>query len=264
MQPRQHNVSRSTVGGRPMSQSFARNPIQRNESSLDEALSGRMSQLAMDPHNQPQNNMRHFNGTSATDALRSGRSPEAHQSTFRDVNMPQSSFANKGGSISQGRFAEGNRSRSPANNQLPPSPHGFTVDSAYLQRLQMQQAALIRQQQQIEFQRAQQAEQQVQAQQQTLAIQIAMQALNHKVVQAQNIARINNWTLDEAIHQMGGFTQNELDLLKLAAVREQQAKELANLQVLQAQVRPQSWPSRNSSDDKCLPCRFTAGNSKCK
>lgn len=236
MQPRQYNANRSSVGGRPMSQSFNRNPMQRNDLNVDEALSGRMSQLAVDQYNQPQSNSRQFTGTSATDALRSGRSPEAHQTNFRDSHVPQTSFAARGGSAAQGRFAEGNRSRSPANNQLPPSPHGFTVDSAYLQRLQMQQAALIRQQQQFELQRAQLAEQQVQAQQQTLAIQIAMQALNHKVVQAQNIARINNWTLDEAIHQMGGFTQNELDLLKLAAVREQQAKELANLQVLQAQV----------------------------
>ncbi|KAI5454396.1 hypothetical protein NCC49_004449 [Naganishia albida] len=146
---------------------------------------------------------------------------------------PQTSFAAKGGPYHQARSNDGARSRSPGN---PASSQGFTVDSAYLQRLQMQQAALIRQQQQLELQRAQQAEQQIQAQQQTVAIQMAMQALNRKVVQAQNIARINNWTLDEAIHQMGGFTQNELDLLKLAVVREQQAKELANLQVLQAQI----------------------------
>lgn len=238
MQSRQHNPARTTAGSRPMSQSFNRNSIVRNDTSLDEALSGRMAQLAVDSYNQPPNNMRQFNGSSATDALRSGRSPEANQNAFRDSNTPQGSFGSRGSSVSQGRYAEDSRSRSPGINTLPPSPHGFTVDSAYLQRLQMQQAALIRQQQQLDFQRAQQAEQQVQAQQQTLAIQIAMQALNHKVVQAQNIARINNWTLDEAIHQMGGFTQNELDLLKLAAVREQQAKELANLQVLQAQVSP--------------------------
>ena len=236
MQSRQYNTNRNTVGGRPMSHSFNRNSILRNDPGLDEALSGRMSQLAMDSHNQQLSNVRQFNGSSATDALRSGRSPEAHQTAFRENNTPQGSFGNRG-SVTQGRFAEGERSRSPGIQKLPPSPQGFTVDSIYLQRLQTQQAALIRQQQQqLELQRAHQAEQQVQAQQQTLAIQIAMQALNHKVVQAQNMARINNWTLDEAIHQMGGFTQNELDLLKLAAVREQQAKELANLQVLQAQV----------------------------
>jgi hypothetical protein len=235
MQARQQNAPRSTVTGRPNSQLFSTNAAQRlSQLDVDGSLAGRMAQLGMDSNNQQQHNTRQFTGTSATDALRSGRSPEAYQTTFQDPNMtPQASFAAKGGPANQARFNDGARSRSPG---VPTSSQGFTVDSAYLQRLQMQQAALIRQQQQLELQRAQQAEQQIQAQQQTVAIQMAMQALNQKVVQAQNIARINNWTLDEAIHQMGGFTQNELDLLKLAVVREQQAKELANLQVLQAQV----------------------------
>lgn len=236
MQGRQQNATRSNMSGRTGSQTFNSNAAQRyNQGDVDVTLSGRMAQLGMDSITQPQHGTRHFNGTSATDALRSGKSPEAFQTTFQDANVSsQASFAAKGGLPNQARYTEGNRSHSPGNH-VPPS-QGFTVDSAYLQRLQMQQSALMRQQQQLELQRVQQAEQQIQAQQQTVAIQIAMQALNQKVVQAQNIARINNWTLDEAIHQMGGFTQNELDLLKLAAVREQQAKELASLQLLQAQV----------------------------
>jgi hypothetical protein len=233
MQARHQNTTRSAATGRPSSQLYSANAAQRlSQLDIDGTLASRMSQLGMDPNVQ-QHNTRHFNGTSATDALRSGRSPEAYQTTFQDPNLTsQTSFAAKG-PANQARYDDGSRSRSPVN---PTSSQGFTMDSAYLQRLQMQQAALIRQQQQLDLQRAQQAEQQIQAQQQTAAIQMAMQALNQKVVQAQNIARINNWTLDDAIHQMGGFSQNELDLLKLAVVREQQAKELANLQLLQAQV----------------------------
>lgn len=251
MQARQQNTPRSTATGRPSSQLFSSSAAQRlGRLDVDGTLAGQMSQLGLDSSNlQHQRNTRQFNGTSATDALRSGRSPESVQTTFQDPNMtPQTSFAGKGGPYHQARSNDGARSRSPGN---PASSQGFTVDSAYLQRLQMQQAALIREQQQLELQRAQQAEQQIQAQQQTVAIQMAMQALNRKVVQAQNIARINNWTLDEAIHQMGGFTQNELDLLKLAVVREQQAKELANLQVLQAQVSLPSAFQRAYADPRC-------------
>lgn len=216
--------NRSYVGGSNTSQ----RGIQQD---VDAALTSQMSQMGLGMDNQ-QNSSRRFHGTSAADALRGGRTSEGHHATYQDNAISsQTSFNERPGS-SYGQYGDQGR---PHGAQ--PASQGFTVDSAYLRQLQVQQAALIQQQQQqLELQRAQQVGQQVQAQQQTLAIQIAMQALNQKVVQAQNLARINGWSLDEAVHHMGGFTQNEVDLLKLAAVREQQAKELASLQLLQSQV----------------------------
>ncbi|KAJ9104554.1 hypothetical protein QFC21_002051 [Naganishia friedmannii] len=216
--------TRNYAGGPNLSQ-------RGNQQDVDAALTSQMSQMGLGMDNQ-QNASRRFHGTSAADALRGGRTLEGYHATYQDtVTSPQASLGERG--ASSGQHSDPSRPRGAQSGS-----QGFTVDSAYLRQLQVQQAALIQQQQQqLEYQRAQQVGQQVQAQQQTLAIQIAMQALNQKVVQAQNMARINGWSLDDAVHHMGGFTQNELDLLKLAAVREQQAKELASLQLLQAQIQ---------------------------
>ncbi|KAJ9115101.1 hypothetical protein QFC22_005430 [Naganishia vaughanmartiniae] len=232
MQTRQQNST-----SRPMSSnrnySGGPNPSQRgSQQDADAALNSQMSQMGLGMESQ-QNTTRRFTGTSAADALRGGKPSEGYRDNYQETATPSQLSFNERTGPSYGQYADQSRPRGPQS-----ASQGFSVDSAYLRQLQVQQAALIQQQQQqLELQRAQQVGQQVQAQQQTLAIQIAMQALNQKVVQAQNLARINGWNLDEAIHHMGGFTQNELDLLKLAAVREQQAKELASLQVLQAQIQ---------------------------
>lgn len=67
-------------------------------------------------------------------------------------------------------------------------------------------------------------------------LQHSLNALNAKIVQAQNLALINGISVDDVLSRMGGLNEIELGLLKLCAAREQEARLQANVSGISANI----------------------------